>query len=87
MAVNEDLYHRLLNAGIPHPAALVMADPQNDSITANPVSDPAPMTAPADLGAAYTQANVNALRADHAALQATVQALLTSLRGGGEVNP
>lgn len=48
------------------------------------VAAPAAMTAPADLGAAYSQANVNALRTDVANLRGTVAALLTALQGTGK---
>lgn len=45
---------------------------------------PAALTAPADLGATYNQANVNALRADVLALNAAVTNLLNALKGAGK---
>lgn len=57
----------------------------NSATRCAPVADAAVLTAPASLGAAYTQAEVNALRADVAALQAKINALLVALRGGGIV--
>ena len=55
-----------------------------NSATRGPaVADAAALTAPASLGSAYTQAEVNALRADVAASQAKINALLAALRLGG----
>lgn len=45
---------------------------------------PAALTAPADLGAAYSQANVNALRADVLALSTVVTNLVNALKGTGK---
>lgn len=50
-----------------------------------PVADAVALTAPASLGAAYTQTEVNALRVDVAACQAKINALLAALRSGGIV--
>ena len=55
----------------------------NSATRCNPVTDAAALTAPASLGTAYTQAEVNALRADVAANQAKINALLAALRAGG----
>lgn len=86
MALNTNLYRELLNQGIPHHAALILADPARDVVSAAAVSDPAAMTAPASMGATYTAANVNALRADVDALRTVVINLLTSLRNAGVVS-
>jgi len=47
------------------------------------VSDPAAMTAPANMGAAYTQAEVQALRDDVAAIRGTILALTNLLQSMG----
>jgi hypothetical protein len=50
------------------------------SVQASHVANAAALTAPSDLGASYSQANVNALRADVAALQAKLNAVLAALQ-------
>jgi phage I-like protein len=50
------------------------------SVQAPHVAPAAALTAPADLGATYTQANVNALRTDVAALQSKLNAVLSALQ-------
>lgn len=86
MAVNEALHRELLNAGFSNAAALRFADPSNDTISAAAVADPAALTAPADIAAVYTEAQVQAIRDDVAALRTTLVNLLTSLRNAGVLN-
>lgn len=87
MAANEAVVRELVALGISYRAALKLADPVADLINAAAVPDPAAVTAPAQMGATYTQANVNALQADVTALRATVAALTTSLRNAGLLAP
>ena len=63
----------------------VVADVGGSPVTVQAafVTAPAALTAPADLGATYTQANVNALRTDVAALRTTLNAVLTALQAAG----
>ena len=84
MAVNEAVYRVLLNNGIPHPAALVLADPLLDPIVGTTVADPAAIASTAP-GAAYVQAEATAVRSDLVALRATVLALTTALRTAGVI--
>lgn len=86
MATNETLARELRNLGMPWALANKLADPQNDLIGGVAVTNPAALTAPASMGATYTAANVNALRADVAALQATVTSLMNSLRDAGVIS-
>lgn len=83
MAVNDTKFRQLMQGGLSWEAARVLADPTQDAIEAAAVSDPAALTAPADIAATYTEAQVQALRNDIAALRTTVAALLTSLRDAG----
>lgn len=48
------------------------------------VADVPDLTAPADISATYTEAEVQALRDDLAALHSTVNSLLAALRGDGK---
>lgn len=63
-----------LVAQVPNPGDSV-------SIQGTHVAAPAALTAPADLGASYSQTNVNALRADVAALQTKLTAVMAALTG------
>lgn len=83
MAVDQELFRKLYNAGIPGLAASYLADPDSDTIGAAAVANPAALTSPADIGTVYTEAEVQALRNDVAALRTTVQSLLTALRDAG----
>ena len=87
MAVNEVTYRKLLHAGIPHHAALFLADPDADPIAATAVANPAALTSPADIAATYSETAVQQIRDDVAALRTTVQSLLTSLRNAGVLLP
>lgn len=86
MALNNSKYRELLNNGLSHGAALILADPATDAIDGGAVSNPSAMTAPATMNAAYTQSEVQALRTDVANLRTTVQNLLTALRNAGVVS-
>jgi hypothetical protein len=85
MAANEAVVRELVALGISYRAALKIADPASDLIDGGAVSDPAAVTAPAQMGATYTQANVNALQADVTALRATVATLVTALKSAGVI--
>lgn len=87
MAANDSEVRELVALGLPWRVAKKLADPDNDTINAAAVPDAADLTAPASMGATYTAANVNALRADVLALQATVKALQQSLRNEGVIAP
>lgn len=87
MALNDARYRELLNLGLPHAVALRLADPAQDTISGTAVADPAALTAPADIAATYTEAEVQALRNDVAALRTTVANLLASLRSAGVIEP
>lgn len=82
MAVDESLYHELYNCGVPFKAALILADPTNGFTVegGTAVADPAALTSPADVSATYTEAEVQHIRDDVAALRTTLVALLASLR-------
>jgi uncharacterized protein YceH (UPF0502 family) len=82
MAVNRTKY-RTLKAGIGHEAALYLSDPAKSG--AATVAAPAAMTAPANMNAAYTQAEVQQLRTDVANLRTTVNSLVTNLKNAGLV--
>lgn len=79
---NEDTYRKLRNGGISHGAALALADEIGHGGT---VANPAALTAPATMSGTYTQAEVQKLRADIAALRTTLDTLVTELRNAGVV--
>lgn len=85
MALNDLAYRSLVLSGIPHYAALVLADPALDTINGGVVTNPAALTSTAP-GAAYVQGEATAVRTDLAALQATVTALTAALRTAGVVS-
>lgn len=88
MAVNEQKYREFRDQGYSHQAALALADPATDfSPSGATVTDPPALTAPADIAAVYTEAEVQALRNDIAALRGTVVSLLASLRAVGHITP
>lgn len=86
MAANDATVRELVALGVSYRAALKIADPTSDLIDGGAVADPAAVTAPAQMGVSYTQANVNALQADVVALRTTVAALVTALKSAGIVS-
>jgi hypothetical protein len=85
MAADELLVRELVALGLSYRVAIKLADPTTDTINGGAVADPAAVTAPAQMGASYTQANVNALQADVVALRTTVAALVTALKTAGVI--
>lgn len=79
---NEDSYRKLLNGGIPHGAALALADQLGHG---GAVSAPAALTSPASMNAAYVQADVQKLRDDIAALRTTLNSLVTEMKNAGVI--
>jgi len=57
----------------------------NSHTRGSAVVDASTLTAPASFNATFTASEANALRADVAALQAKVNALLAALRLGGNI--
>lgn len=93
MAVNEVLYRELLHQGIPHGAALILADPARDVVSGGAVVDAAALTS-TDVtsangnaaGAGYVQADaatwvtlMNETKGDVNALRTDAGALRTKL--------
>ena len=86
MALNTNLYRELLNTGVSHKAALVLADPERDVVSGGPVSNPAALTVIGTMPGTYTQANEQQLRNDLAALRSTVDTLVTALKNAGVIS-
>lgn len=86
MTTNETTARELRNLGLPWLVANKLADPSSDTINGAAVANPAVLTAPASMGASYTVANVNALRADVEAQRVVITNLLTALRNAGVIS-
>lgn len=84
MAVDKTKYRKIKN-GMGHDAAIFLSDSANSPQKATTVAAPAAMTAPATMNAAYTQAEVQALRTDVANLRTTLNTLITNLKAAGTV--
>jgi hypothetical protein len=84
MTLNKALY-RKLRTGMGHEAALVLADPAQDSVSAATVAAPTAITSVVAAGANPTKAEYDALRVDVTNLRTTVANLLTSLKNAGIV--
>lgn len=85
MAIDYTKYRALLNSGVSHRAALLMADPATDMVSGGAVSAPAALTSTATQPGAYAQAENQKLRDDIAALRTTVNTLVTALKNAGVI--
>jgi hypothetical protein len=85
MPFNNMKYRELLANGIPHGAAKILADSDNDTIDGGPVTPPAALTAPTTISGSFAQADHQKLRDDVASLRATVNALHTALKNAGVI--
>lgn len=86
MALNQEKYQTLVNWGMPHGAALSIADPALDAIDGGVVANPAALTSPATIQATYAQADIQKVRDDVAALQSKLTTLMTALRSAGVIS-
>ena len=86
MATDETTARELRHLGLPWLVANKLADPATDTINGAAVASPAALTAPESMGASYTAANVNALRADVEAQRVVITNLLTALRNAGVIS-
>ena len=85
MAVDQTRYRELLNSGMAHRIALLMADPSRANVSGGAVSAPSALTAPATMAGTYTQTEVQQLRTDVANLRTTVNTLVTALKNAGVI--
>lgn len=85
MAVDKDRYRELLNSGMAHRLALIMADPAKANVSGGAVSAPSALTSAASQPGTYTQAEVQKLRDDINNLRTTVNTLVTALKNAGVI--
>ena len=85
MAVDQTRYRELLNSGMSHRIALIMADPARAQVSGGAVSAPSAMTSAASQPGTYTQTEVQKMRDDINNLRTTVNTLVTALKNAGVI--